>query len=61
MIHPPTITSGRLHPHEIVDVADMLDDLDAWIRELPAGSVPDDLVLRVSWWAYRLANTGDQR
>jgi len=61
MIHPPTITRGSLRPHEIVDVADLLDDLGAWICQLPAGSVPDDLVVRVSWWAYRLANTGDQR
>jgi hypothetical protein len=55
MIHPPTITHGPLHPHEVAELADLTDDLAVWIEDLH--DVPDHVAVRVRWWAYRLANT----
>jgi hypothetical protein len=55
MIHPPTITHGPLQAHEVADLAELADDLEAWIEDLD--DVPDHVAVRVRWWAYRLANT----
>lgn len=55
MIHPPTITHGPLHDHELADLADLLDDIEGWIAVLEA--VPEHLRIRVPAWAARLANT----
>ena len=59
MIHPPTQTQGPLQSHELAELADLLDDLDAFIGSLE--EVPQDLRIRVPWWAFRLENTGARR
>lgn len=55
MIHPPTFTHGPLHDHEVTELVDLLDDLDAWIAD--DETVPEHLRVRVPAWAARLANT----
>lgn len=55
MIHPPTFTHGRLHDHELAELADLLDDLDTWIAGQDA--VPEHLRIRIPAWAARLADT----
>jgi hypothetical protein len=59
MIHPPTETQGPLQPHELCELADLLDDLDAFIASLAV--VPEDLRIEIPWWALRLENTGARR
>jgi hypothetical protein len=54
MIHPPTFTHGPLHDHELAELADLLDDIDAWIAS--DETVPEHLAIRVPAWAARLAN-----
>lgn len=55
MIHPPTFTHGPLHDHELAALADLLDDIDAWITD--DQTAPEHLRIRVPAWAARLANT----
>jgi hypothetical protein len=55
MMHPPTISHGPLHAHEVAELAELVDDVEAWIDDLD--DVPDHLVIRIRWWALRLANT----
>jgi hypothetical protein len=59
MIRPPTFTHGPLQAHELDELAELLDELDCWISQLD--DVPEHWRIRVSWWAWRLANLGAQR
>jgi hypothetical protein len=57
MIHPCTFHAGPLQAHELVELAELLDDLDAWAAQI--GELPEDLGIRIPWWALRLANLED--
>jgi hypothetical protein len=59
MIHPPTNSHGPLQPHELDDLADLLDDLDAWA--VGDDTMPEHLRIRIPAWALRLAKLGDHR
>ncbi|HVA02113.1 MAG TPA: hypothetical protein VMU64_00075 [Acidimicrobiales bacterium] len=59
MMHPPTFIEGPLRPHEVSELADFLDDLDAFMTSFD--QLPEDLRLRITWWAFRLENTGARR
>jgi hypothetical protein len=56
MMHPPTYIEGPLRPHEVSELAELFDDLDAFVSTLE--QLPEDLRIRIGWWASRLANTG---
>lgn len=60
MIHPPTFTRGPLQPHELAELAGLLDDLDAFIA-IAGDTVPEHLRIRVPAWAARLAGVNRGR
>ncbi len=56
MMQPPTYFEGPLHPHEVNELAELMDDLDAFVTT--AEHVPEDLLIRIRWWAFRIENAG---
>lgn len=59
MIHPPTHTHGPLQDQELVELTELLDDLDAFVAD-NRDQLPEDLVIRIPFWAWRLANAKDR-
>ena len=55
MMHPPTYIEGPLRPHEVSELADLLDDLYAFMTTLD--QLPEDLSIRIRWWVFRLEST----
>jgi len=56
MTHPPTYIDGPLRPDEVSELAELMDDLDAFVSTVE--HLPEDLRVRIGWWASRLENTG---
>ena len=59
MNHPPTQLEGPLLAHEVGELSDLLDDLDWWTTSVE--DLPEDLRLRIAWWALRLEHAAAGR
>jgi hypothetical protein len=59
MMHPPTYIEGPLQPHEVSELAELMDDLEAFVTTLE--HLPEHLRIRIGWWALRLENLGARR
>jgi hypothetical protein len=59
MMHPPTYIEGPLRHHELSELAELMDDLDAFV--VTAEHLPEDLRIRIRWWALRIENARARR
>jgi len=58
-MHPPTFIEGPLQPHEVSELAELMDDIEAFVTTL--NHLPEHLRIGIGWWALRLENTGARR
>jgi hypothetical protein len=56
MMHPPTYIEGPLQPHELDELSELMDDIEAFVSTLD--NLPEHLRIRIPFWGYRLAHIG---
>lgn len=59
MMDPATYFEGPLQPHEVAELAELMDDIEAFVTTLD--HLPEHLRIRTRWWVLRLENTRARR